>query len=74
MIKKEWNQAASHTEFPRIGQFLYDPAELNIEIEHIKTKPDNHNRNIELAFQYLDELPEKKDDLKPRTRTGYKLE
>jgi hypothetical protein len=58
--------------FTRVRQFLYDHAELRIEIEQIKTKLDNHDKNIELIFQYLDELLQKKDDLTKRTRIGYK--
>ena len=58
--------------FTRVRQFLYDNAELRIEIEHIKTKLTNHDKNIELIFQYMDELLDKKDDWKQRTRIGYK--
>jgi phage regulator Rha-like protein len=38
---------------------------LRNEIENIKKKIENHGKNIELVFQYLDELIEKKE--KPRT-------
>lgn len=58
--------------FTRVRQFLYDHADLRIEIEHIKTKMANHDKNIELIFQYLDELLDKKDDLKQRKRIGFK--
>jgi len=58
--------------FTRVRQFLYDNADLRTEIIHIKTKLANHDKNIELIFQYLDELLDKKDDLKQRTRIGYK--
>jgi hypothetical protein len=58
--------------FTRVRQFLYDHAELRIEIEHIKSKLANYDKNIELIFHYLDELLDKKDDLKQRTRIGYK--
>jgi len=58
--------------FTRVRQFIYDHADLRTEIEHIKIKLTNHDKNIELIFQYLDELLDKKDDLKQRTRIGYK--
>lgn len=58
--------------FTRVRQFLYDNAELRIEIEHIKKRLVNQDKNIELVFQYLDELLDKKDNLNPRKRIGYK--
>jgi len=42
---------------------------LKLEIEEIKKKVDNHDKNIELVFSYLDQLIEKKS--KPRKRMGY---
>lgn len=44
---------------------------LKLEIEKIKKKLENHSKNIELVFQYLDELIEKKSV--PRTKIGYKI-
>ena len=32
----------------------------------------NHDKNIELVFSYLDELNEKEEKIKPRTKIGYK--
>ena len=58
--------------FTRIRLFLYDHSELRIEIEHIKKRLANQDKNIELVFQYLDELLDKKDNLNPRKRIGYK--
>ncbi|WP_325387772.1 ORF6N domain-containing protein [Mucilaginibacter sp.] len=58
--------------FTRIRLFLYDHSELRIEIEHIKKRLTNQDKNIELVFQYLDELLNKKDNLNPRKRIGYK--
>lgn len=34
----------------RVRQFLYDNADLRNEINHIKTKLANHDKNIELIF------------------------
>jgi hypothetical protein len=58
--------------FTRIRQILMDNTELRLEIEQIKHKLGNHSKNIELVFQYLDELLEKKNDPKPRPQIGYK--
>ena len=53
---------------------LTDNTELRLEIEQIKHKLGNHSKNIELVFQYLDELLEKKEKPeKPRIQIGYKL-
>lgn len=53
--------------FTYIRQMLADNTELRLEIEKIKGKLDNHNKNIELVFQYLDELIEKQVNSTPRT-------
>jgi hypothetical protein len=43
-----------------------------LEIAYIKKKVDNHDKNIELVFQYLDELLERKEKPHPpRKRIGY---
>jgi len=39
---------------------LTDNLNLKLEIEEIKRKISNQNKNIELVFAYLDELLEKK--------------
>lgn len=51
---------------------LTDNLSLKIDIEEIKKKLTNHSKNIELVFNYLDELIEKKDNEKPRKKVGYK--
>ena len=53
------------------GSVVFDNSELRFEIENIKKKVDNHSKNIELVFQYLDELLEKK--AKPRKLIGFKI-
>jgi hypothetical protein len=58
--------------FTRIRQMYIDNTELRLDIEKIKTKLDNQDKNIEIVFRYLDELIEKKFDPKPRKRIGYK--
>ncbi|MGQ0826990.1 MAG: ORF6N domain-containing protein [Bacteroidota bacterium] len=59
--------------FTRIRQMLMDNTELRLEIEKIKKKLDNHDKNMEIVFQYLDELLEKKEDPSPRKTIGYKI-
>ena len=59
--------------FTRIREMLSDNTEIRLEIEKIKHKLDNHDKNIELVFKYLDELLEKKSEpVIPRKKIGYK--
>jgi ORF6N domain len=58
--------------FTRIRQMLSDNTELRLAIEEIKRKTENNTKNIELVFQYLDELLDKKDNPEPRKQIGYK--
>jgi len=50
---------------------LLTNSELKNDIERIKKKLENHDKNIEAVFSYIDELSEKKS--KPRTTVGFKL-
>lgn len=56
--------------FTQIRQMLTDNTELRLEIEKIKKKVDNHSKNIEVIFQYLDELLEKKEKPIVRKQIG----
>ncbi len=58
--------------FTRIRNTLINSAGLRLIIEGIK-KTDNNTQNIELVFQYLDQLLEKKENAKPMKRIGYKI-
>ena len=58
--------------FIKLRTMLTDNLSLKLDIEEIKKKVSNQSKNIELVFQYLDELVEKKDNEKPRTKVGYK--
>lgn len=58
--------------FTKIRQLLFDNTDLRLEIEHIKKKVDNQSKNIELVFQYLDELLEKQEKPQPRKQIGFK--
>lgn len=59
--------------FTRIRQALTDNTELRLAIEKLEKKTDNNTKNIEVVFQYVDELMEKKESPKPRKQIGYKL-
>jgi tetrahydromethanopterin S-methyltransferase subunit G len=43
-----------------------------IDIEEIKRRLDNNDKNVELLFSYLDELIDKQDNKVERTKIGYK--
>lgn len=55
--------------FTRIRQLFSENTGLKLEIEEIKKKLSNHDKNIELVFGYLDKLIEQKS--KPRKRIGF---
>jgi len=59
--------------FTRIRQMLSDNTEFRLEIEKIKKKLDNQDKNMEIVFRYLDELLEKKENSDERNKIGYKL-
>ncbi len=68
--------------FSKVRQMLLDTTNLKIDILQIQKKLENHDKNIELVFSYLDELSEKKENdpslfgeqakQTPRTKIGYK--
>ena len=58
--------------FVQMREALTDNLSLKLDIEEIKKKLSNHSKNIELVFNYLDELIEKKENEKPRNKIGYK--
>lgn len=58
--------------FTKIREVLTDTLSLKLEIEEIKKKLTNHSKNIELVFNYLDELIDKKENSKPRKEIGFK--
>jgi hypothetical protein len=58
--------------FSKVRQMLLDTTDLKIDILQIQKKLENHDKNIELVFSYLDELSEKKEKEQPRTKIGYK--
>ena len=58
--------------FVKMREFLNDNLSTKLEIEEIKKKLSNHDKNIELVFNYLDELIEKQDKKVERIKIGYK--
>lgn len=58
--------------FTKLRTMLTDNLSLKLDVEEIKKKLTNHSKNIELVFNYLDELIDKKENEKPRTQIGYK--
>ena len=58
--------------FVSLREFLTDNLKVKLEIEEIKKKLANQNKNIELVFSYLDEMMEKKDKKVERNKIGYK--
>lgn len=59
--------------FTKIRQLLIDNTELRLAIEKLEKKTNNNSKNIELVFQYLDELLKKNEENKQMTKIGYKL-
>ena len=57
--------------FTRIRQMLSDSQSMKMEIEEIKKKLQNQDKNIELVFNYLDELITKQEDTTHRKRIGF---
>jgi hypothetical protein len=59
--------------FTKMRLLLTDYTEVKLEIEKIKVKLDNQDKNMEIVFKYLDELLEKQDKPNaPRVRIGFK--
>ncbi|MEP6802928.1 MAG: ORF6N domain-containing protein [Flavobacterium sp.] len=58
--------------FTKVRQMLQDTTEIKVDILQIQKKLENHDKNIELVFSYLDELTEKKEDESERVKIGYK--
>lgn len=58
--------------FTRLRQMLTDTLGLKLEIEEIKKKVQNQDKNIELVFSYLDELIIRNEEQLKRKQIGYK--
>ena len=58
--------------FTKVRQMLLDTGNIKADILQIQKKLENHDKNIELVFSYIDELAEKREEDKPRIKIGYK--
>ncbi|WP_233194436.1 ORF6N domain-containing protein [Aquimarina sp. I32.4] len=60
--------------YVKMREMLTDNLSVKLEIEEIKKKLTNHSKNIELVFDYLDELNKKLDtpESNERKKIGYK--
>lgn len=58
--------------FVKMRQMLTDTLILKLDIEEIKKRLVNQDKNIELVFNYLDELMEKKEKPEERRQIGFK--
>lgn len=59
--------------FSRVRQMLMDNTELRLNIEKLEKKTENNTKNIEIVFQYIDELVDKKEKVLERKPIGYKI-
>lgn len=57
--------------FTKIREALSDTLSIKLDIEELKKKVNNQDKNIELVFNYLDELMEKQDKSITRKPIGY---
>ncbi len=58
--------------FVQLREVLANHTELRLEVEKIKRKLDNQDKNMEVVFRYLDELLEKKENPESRKKIGFK--
>jgi hypothetical protein len=56
--------------FTKIREVLMDNINLKVEIEEIKKKLNNNDNNVELLFNYHDELMDKKENTSERPKIG----
>ncbi len=57
--------------FVQLRTMVLSNAEIRLEVEKIKKKVDNQDKNIEVIFRYFDELLEQQQ--RPRKEIGYKI-
>ena len=59
--------------FVKLREVLLDNTQLRVAIEKLEKTSVNHTKNLELVFQYIDELMDKKDQPQVRKKIGYQL-
>lgn len=57
--------------FTHIKHLLNNHSDLKLEIEKIKTKLNNQDKNLEIVFKYLDGLIEKQSGPKRLPEIGF---
>lgn len=57
--------------FVQLRTMVLSNTEIRLEVEKIKKKVDNQDKNIEVIFRYFDELLEQKEE--PRKKIGYQI-
>ncbi len=57
--------------FSKMRHILSDNLELRVIIDEIRRKTENNTKNIEVVFQYLDELIEKQENPLERKQIGF---
>ncbi len=57
--------------FSKIREMLLDTLSMKLDIEEIKRRLNNQDKNLELVFSYLDELIEKRDNTISRKPIGF---
>ncbi|MBE5319648.1 ORF6N domain-containing protein [Pedobacter sp. MR2016-19] len=57
--------------FVQLRTMVLSNTEIRLEVEKIKKKVDNQDKNIEVIFRYFDEILEQK--AQPRKEIGYKI-
>jgi len=58
--------------FTQFRKHVLDHSEFSTQLKEMRKQLQNNTQNIELVFQYLDELEKKNEEPKPRKRIGYK--
>ena len=58
--------------FSKIREILLDTLSMKLDIDEIKRRLSNQDKNLELVFSYLDELIGKKENPAPRRPIGFK--
>lgn len=59
--------------FTKIRSQLLENTELRLLLEKLDKKTNNNTKNIEIVFQYIDELIDKKEKKQERNTIGYKI-
>jgi phage regulator Rha-like protein len=59
--------------FVKLRRLYLTNAEILLEMENIKKRVNNQEKNIELVFSYFDEMLQKQSKTKPIRKIGFKI-